>query len=149
VLIAIGVYLFMLFGGVVLIGVGLVRGGDAARLGLTPNVRTTASVIAREQESGHLKVYYSFEPPGARLTYAGIADVSSDQYAAAERGSPIEIEYLASDPNTNWLAGHSPVPDAVVACFFGLAPAAFVIVVAQWRFGLRGVRGAWRASRFP
>jgi hypothetical protein len=149
VMVAVAVYAFMAFGGVVLIGAGLARGVNAARMGLTPAVRTTASVIARAQQSSHLTVYYSFQPTGATATYAGIAEVSSDQYAAAERGSPIDIEYVASDPDTNWLVGHSPVPADVFACFFGLVLGAFVLVVTQWRFRVRDIRGAWRASRFP
>jgi glycerol uptake facilitator-like aquaporin len=143
------VYAFMVFGGLVLVGAGLARGVNAARIGLTPAVRTAASVVAREQQGSHLTVYYSFQPTGAAASSAGIADVSAEQYATAEPGSPIQIEYLASDPDTNWLAGHSPVPGDVFACFFGLVLGAFVLVVAQWRFRPRGIREAWRASRFP
>jgi hypothetical protein len=148
-LISLGAYGFMLFGSVALIVVGLARGAQAARLTFGPSVVTTASVISRDEEDGRLQVFFAFQPPGAAPTYVGTEEVSADEYAAAEDGTPVEIAFLRDDPNTNWAVGHSPLFDEAVAAVFGVGLGVFALAVTQWRFGVRGLRDAWRASRFP
>jgi hypothetical protein len=147
--IAMAAYAFMVFGGLVLFAFGAARGVNAVRIAVGPTVATTASVIDRDVENGDLKVYYAFQPPGSAASYVGIENVTSVEYAAAEDGAPVDVEYLTSDPNTNWIVGHSPVAGEVLAAALGVLLGVFVLGVTQWRFGIRGVRALWRASRFP
>jgi hypothetical protein len=147
--ISITVYAYMLFGGLVVLVFGFVRGVNAARIEFGPTVRTTASEISKDVENGALKVYYAFQPPGAVAMYVGIEDVSPDEYAAAESGSPIDIEYLPSDANTNWVVGRSPFLTEAIAAVFGLVMGVFVLVVSQWRFGPGGLSWFRRRRAMP
>ena len=138
--IAISVYAFMIFGGVVLVAFGVARGVHAARIVIGPFTTTEASVISRGHEGDRIRIYYAFTPPNADVTFVGTEDVSPDDFAAAPDGSPIEIAYLPDDPNTNWVVGRSPVLDEVIAAAFGLGLGVFVLAVTQWRFAPPGLR---------
>jgi hypothetical protein len=149
IVLSIALYGLMAFGGVVLLAAGAARGVNAVRIASGPVDHATAAVSSRDVDNGRLEVVYAFQPPGSALTYVGIVEVSPDEYASALPQSPVAVEYLRDDPNVNWRPGQSPLLGEVIACGLGLVLGVFVLAVTQWRFGIRGVREAWRASSWP
>lgn len=130
---------------VLLIGIGVSRGADALRLSTGSVVPVTGSVEAQFAEDH--SIWYTFHPGPNAAEIVAMAKLSTDQWAALGVGSPIEIDYLASDPTTNWPVGHELVLEDVESAVAGVAIGLLVLSVATFRYRPRGLVSALRAAR--
>jgi hypothetical protein len=139
------VYAFMLFGGVVVLAFGVLRGANAVRLGVGPTSQIAGAIFDKTVDDGADDLWYSFTPPGQALV-VGDVPVSSEEWATARVGSKVSVEFLTVDVSVNWLTGHSPFAGEAEAGAFGLAMGVFVLLVVQFRYAPPNLRFPWRRS---
>jgi hypothetical protein len=128
-----------------LIGIGVTRGLDAIRLSTGTVTQVVGAVEARFADDD--SVWYTFVPGSGAAEIAGMVELSAEEWAALGVGSPIQIDYVAADPATNWPVGHSPVPNDVESAVAGVAIGLFVLWGGTIRFRPRGLLAALRAAR--
>jgi hypothetical protein len=144
-LVSLAIYLLFLAVALLLIGIGVSRGADALRLSTGTVALVTGSVEARFADDH--SIWYTFRPGTDASEIAGMVKLSTDEWAALHVGSPIPVDYLVSDPTTNWPVGHPLVPEDVESAVAGVAIGLLVLVVASARYRPRGLRSALRAAR--
>jgi hypothetical protein len=154
----IAVYAFMLFGGVVILVFGGLRGYNAARIAAGPIAHIAGTItdktIDEEVGTGRSSgspttkndIWYGFTPASNQTQVVGDVAVSTAEWNATEVGSPVDVEFLAGDVNTNWLAGHSTFAGELEAAAFGFLLGVFVLLVVQFRFAPPNLRFPWRRS---
>jgi len=144
-LVSLAIYVVFVAVGLLLIGIGLSRAGDALRLSTATLAQVTGSVEARFDDDD--SIWYTFRPGADAAEIAGMVKPSSNEWAALEVGSPIQIDYLVSDPSTNWPIGHSPVTNDVESALAGVAIGLLVLWAGIVRYRPRGLLSALRAAR--
>ncbi len=139
------IYLVFVAVGLLLIGIGLSRAGDAVRLSTATLAQATASVEARFGDD--YSIWYTFQPGADAAEIAGMVKLPRNEWIALEVGSPSQIDYVVSDPSTNWPIGHSPVTDDVELALAGVAIGLLVLWAGTVRYRPRGLLAALRAAR--
>jgi hypothetical protein len=133
------VYCLLVAGCLLMVGYGADRGLQAARLAGAAKAQVEGTITAKDTASHGSStdlsyvIEYRFEPSPGRVVY-GFESVSSQEWAQAQAGAGIQIEYVTAEPSSNWIAGESPIANLASGAAFFLVLATICLVVISWRF---------------